>query len=98
MFFLVCKLQKLGLYITAYSGHGQCFTWEVLVLTFIETARLDTTFFSNFSWSGNDTILVCKLYMSSLSVKTFILEVLDNIFIDRFLLVVFVKYILLQIY
>ena len=39
---------------------------SISVLEFIETATLNTTSFSNFSWSGNYTILVCKLYMSSL--------------------------------
>ena len=61
-FYRSVKLCKLGLYITAYFGHGQCFIWEFLVLAFRETARLNTTF-SNFSWSE---ILVCKLSMSSL--------------------------------
>ena len=94
MFFLVCKLYKLALYITAFFGHGQCFTREFLVLAFIETARLNTTSSCNLSWSGNDTILVCKLYMSNLQVKTLILdmsEILNNIYIDRFLLVAFVN-------
>ena len=36
--------------------------------------------------------------MSNLQMKTLVLEVLDSIFIDRFLLVAFVKYILSQIY
>ena len=97
MFCLDCKLYKLGLYITTYFGHGQCFILKFLVLAFIETARLSTTSFSNFSWSGNYIFWsvnyicqVCKLKLD--------LKVLDNIFIDRFLLVAFVKYILSQIY
>ena len=59
-------------------------------MAFRETARLNTTSFRTFSWSGNETVLACKLCMSSL--------ILDNIYIDRFLLVAFVKYILSQIY
>ena len=67
MFFLVFKLYNLILFITTYVGHGKCFIWWFLVLAFIETARLNTTSSSNFSWSGNDTSLVnyvcqiCKL-------------------------------------
>ena len=48
MFFFVCKLYKFALYITTYFGHGQCFIWEFLVLTFIDTARLNITSFRNF--------------------------------------------------
>ena len=40
MFFLFCKLYKLGLFMTIYFGHGQCFIWRFLVLAFKETARL----------------------------------------------------------
>ena len=58
MFFLVCKLNKLGIYVTTYFGHAQCFIWVFLVLAFTETARLSNTSFSNFSWLE---ILVCKL-------------------------------------
>ena len=65
-------------------------------MAFIETARLSTTSFSNFSWSGNYVFWsvnyicqVCKLKL--------VLKVLDNIVIDRFLLLAFVKYILSQI-
>ena len=86
----------MGLYITTYFGYGQCFISEFIVLAFIETARLDTTSFSNFSWSGNEVFWsvnyirqVCKLKL--------VLKVLDNVFLDRFLLVAFVKYILWQI-
>ena len=53
MFFLACKLCKSGLYITRYSGHGQCFS-IFSVLPFTETARLNTNSFRKFSWSGND--------------------------------------------
>ena len=35
--FSVCKLYKLGLYITTYFRHRQCFISEVLVLAFIKT-------------------------------------------------------------
>ena len=98
MFLLVRKFYKFGLFITTYYGHGQCFIWEFLVLAFIETERLNS---SNFYESANDTNLVCKLYISSLLIKTLISdmsEILDNIYIDRFLLLAFVKYILSQIY
>ena len=37
MFFLVCKLYKLGLYMATYFGHEQCFISEFLVLAFIKT-------------------------------------------------------------
>ena len=66
-----------------------------------ETARLNNTSFSNFSWSANDTILICKLYMSCLWNETLFMdmpEILDNMYIDRFLHVPFVKYILSEIY
>ena len=99
MFFLVCKLCRLRLFITRYFGHGQYFIWEFLVLAFIETARLNTSS-SNFSWSWNDTILVRKLHISSLLIQILILsksEILGNIYIDRFLLVAFVKYVSPQI-
>ena len=66
IFFLVCKLFRLGFFITTYFGPGQCFIWEFLVFAFIETTRLNTTSYSNFSRSWNDTVLVCKLCMSSL--------------------------------
>ena len=101
MFFLVCKLCKSGLYITTYFGHRQCFIWDFIVLAFMQPTRLNTNYFSNFSSFGNDTILICKLYMSNLYIKTLILDmfqVLDNIYVDRLLLVAFVKYILSQIY
>ena len=99
-FFLVCKLHKLGLYIATYFGHGQCFVWEFLALILIEIAKQKTTSFGNFSWSGNDTILACKLYMP-IRIKILILsmsEILSNINVDRYQLVSFVKDILSQIY
>ena len=101
MIFLVCKLYKLGFYITLYFGHIQCFIWEFLLLAFMKTERLSTTSFSIFSLSGIDMNFVCKLYMSSLYIKILILdifEILDNIYVDRFLLSAFAKYILSQIY
>ena len=56
-----------------------------------------------FFWKlfGNDTVLVCKLYLSGLQVKTLILdmsEILNNLYIDRLTLVAFAKYILSQIW
>ena len=77
MLILICKLCKWALYIATYFEHGQCFILAFLVMTFIETAGLNTTSFSNFSWSGNDIILVYKLYMSSLKLKSFILDMLE---------------------
>ena len=53
--------------------------------------------YCSFSWSGNDTVLVCKLYVNSVN-KYFYFGEFDNISIDRFLLVAVVKYILSQIY
>ena len=97
MFCLDCKLYKLGLYITTYFGHGQCFILKFLVLAFIETARLSTTSFSNFSWSGN-YIFWSVNYICQVCKLKLVLKVLDNVFTDRFLLVAFVKYILSQIY
>ena len=77
-----------------YLGHGQCFIWEFLVLAFIETARLNTILLEFFPdremtqfWSVSHVCQVCKLK-----------RILDNIYMDRFLLVAFVKYILSQIY
>ena len=69
MFFLVFKLCGFGFFIKTYFRHGQCFIWEFLVFAFIETARLNTFSCNNFSWSWNDTILFCKLYISSLYVN-----------------------------
>ena len=66
MFFLVGILLKLVLYMTTNLWYGKCFVWDFLVLAFMKTAGLNTTYFSNFSWSGNETVLVCKLYISSL--------------------------------
>ena len=77
-----------------------CFIWKLLVLAFIETARLNTTSCSNFSWSWNGTTLVCKLYMPSLQIKTLISDIsknCNNLYVDRLLLVPFVKCILLHI-
>ena len=96
----MCKLCKLALYITTYFGHGECYIWEFLVLAFIESARLSTTSFSIFSWSGNDTVLVSKSYMPSLYVKTLLdmSNFLNNIYIDRcLLLLALIKYIWSQI-
>ena len=95
MFFLASKLFKSGLYITRSFRHGQCFVWEFSVLAFVETAKINTNSLRNFSWSGNDKVLVFMLCMSSLWIKTLIL---DNIYIDRSLRVAFVKHILSQIY
>ena len=68
MFFLAWKLYKSSLYITRYFGHRQCFIWEFTVLALKDTARLNSTSFRHFYWSGNDTVLalsyvcqVCKL-------------------------------------
>ena len=69
MFFLVCKLCGLGFFIKTYFRHRQCFIWEFLVFAFIETARPKAFSCNNFSWSWNDTILFCKLYISSLYVN-----------------------------
>ena len=56
---------KLVLYITLFFWHGQCSIWKFLVLAFIKSTNLTFIYFSsNFSWSGNDAIVVCKLYTS----------------------------------
>ena len=68
-FFLVCKLYKSGLYVVTYFEHGECFIWGFLVssfLVFSVSNYLKSTFSSNFSWSRNVTVLVCKLYMPGL--------------------------------
>ena len=96
MLFLVCELYKSGRHTTAYFGYGQYFIWEILVLAVMETARPKNTSFINFFWSGNETILVCKLYVKS--VIFYMFQILDNTYIDRFRLVAFVKYILSLIY
>ena len=95
-FFLVCKLHKLGLYIATYFGHGQCFVWEFLALIFIEIAKQKTTPFSNFSWSGNDTILACKLYMS-IRIKILILS-MSEIFGAMLMSIGINLYLLLKIF
>ena len=66
-------------------------------MAFIETARLSTTSFSNFSWSGNYVFWSVN-YICQICKLKLVLKVLDNIVIDRFLLLAFVKYILSQIY
>ena len=74
MFFLVCKLYKLGLYMATYFGHEQCFISEFLVLEFIKTKlkteKLNTKhyfFLAIFPdleitqlWSVNYIFHVCK--------------------------------------
>ena len=90
-----CEIAELCFKKVSYFGHGQCFIWEFPALAFIETARLNITSFRILSWSGNDTVLVCKLSMWTPWIKTLIL---DNIYIDSLLLVAFAKYILSQIY
>ena len=94
MFFLVCKLYKLVLYNQDIFWTWAMFYLRVSSIGIHKNCKTKHYFFSNFSWSGNDAFSVCKLYISSLSVQTLILDV----FIDRFLLVAFDKYILPQIY
>ena len=68
-FFLVCKLYKSGLYIITYFEHGKYFIWGILVFSFLVFSvfkYLKSIFSSSFSWSGNVTVLVCKLYMPGL--------------------------------
>ena len=38
-------LQGGPFYHNIFLGHGQCFIWEFLLLTFIETARLNSSNF-----------------------------------------------------
>ena len=73
LFFPVCKLYKLGLYITTY---GQCFIWGNLVLNFLVFSfcknpkpnhhLLFLAIFPNLEmlqfWSVNYICQVCKLY------------------------------------
>ena len=97
MSFLVCKLYKSVLYMTTYFWHEESFifVWEQ------KLHKFNNTSFSNFSWSANDTILICKLYMPCLWNETLFIdmsEILINTYIDRFLHVAFVKYILSEIY
>ena len=40
--------------ISSYFEHRQCFIWGFLIFSFLV--------FTNFSWSGNVSVLVCKLY------------------------------------
>ena len=40
--------------ISSYFEHRQCFIWGFLIFSFLV--------FTNFSWSGNISVLVCKLY------------------------------------
>ena len=68
MFFLVCKLCRLSLFIRIYFGQRQYSIWEFLVLPFIETTRLNTTPLAIFPdlemtqvWSRNYICQVCKL-------------------------------------
>ena len=56
-------------YISSYFEHGQCFIWGFLVFSFLVFSvfkYLKFTLSSNFSWSGNVEVLVCKLYMPGL--------------------------------
>ena len=58
-----------GLYFITFFEHGQCFIWGFLVFSFSVFSvfkYLKFTLSSNFSWSGNVKVLVCKLYMPSL--------------------------------
>ena len=74
VFFLACKLYKSGLYIITYFEHGQCFIWRFLVfrfLVFTVFKYLKFNLSSNFSWSGNVKILVCKLYFYFGHVRNF---------------------------
>ena len=67
--FLVCKLYIRSLYIITYFEHGQCFIWGFIVFSFLVFSvfiYLRFTLSSNFSWSGNVEVLVCKLYMLGL--------------------------------
>ena len=55
--------------ISSYFEHGQCFIWGFLVFSFLVFSvfkYLKFTLSSNFSWSGNVEVLVCKLYMPGL--------------------------------
>ena len=54
-----------GLYIITYFEHGQCFISGFLVFSlsvFSVFKYLKLTLSSNFSWSGNVEVLICKLY------------------------------------
>ena len=67
--FLVCKLYKPGLYILTYFEHGYFFIWDFSNYFFKYHSvfkYLKSIFSSNFSWSENVPVLVCKLYMLGL--------------------------------
>ena len=54
-----------GLYIITSFEHGQCFISGFLVFSlsvFSVFKYLKLTLSSNFSWSGNVEVLICKLY------------------------------------
>ena len=67
MFFLVCILYKLDLYITPYFGQVQHIICEFSALAFTNTARLNTSFLAIFPdmettqfWSVNYICQVCQ--------------------------------------
>ena len=45
VFFVTCKLYMSCLYIILCLGNGKCFIWKFLVLAFIKSANLTTTYF-----------------------------------------------------
>ena len=101
MFFLVCKLYKLVLYIKTYFEHGQCFIWEFPVLAFTKTARLNTTFLAIFPdlemthfWSVSYICQACQYRLLFWMFWTFLLigsylSLLLNIFYHKSTAVIF---------
>ena len=80
---------KSRLYITTYFGHGQCFIGQFLVLTLIETARLNTSSFSNYKCQVcKQKLLFWKFWTIFLLVSSY-LKLLLNIFYHRSISIVF---------
>ena len=78
MFFLICKLYMSGMYIMPYLHMDR-------VLLRVFSINIHKKCKSNFLWSRNDTILVCKLYLSNVWIKILTVhksEIFGNIY-DR---------------
>ena len=55
--------------ISSYFEHGQCFIWGFLIFSFLVFhvfKYVKSIFSGNFFWSGNVSVLVCKLYVPGL--------------------------------
>ena len=68
-FFWSAKCTDLACISAHILNMGSCFIWGCSVLSFLVFSLFKYckfVFSSNFSWSGNVTVLACKLYMPGL--------------------------------